>query len=1143
MASLTTCTSCRAINQAGRRFCRECGARLPRACPACGFANDDADRFCGGCGAALAAAPAAVPLGAASPAEYTPPHLARKILDVRAQLAGERKQVTVLFADVKDSMELLADRDPEEARAILDPVLERMMEAVHRYEGTVNQVMGDGIMALFGAPVAHEDHAARACFAAIRMQESVRRYAEEVRRAHGVPVRIRVGLHSGEVVVRSIGSDLKMDYTAVGQTTHLAARMEQAAEPGTTLLTADALRLVEGLVEVKPLGLVAVKGLAEPVEAYALTGVGPVRSRLQAAAARGLSRFVGRGDELRTLADALERTRLGRGCAVTVVGEPGVGKSRLVHECVHGEAVRDWLVLEGAALAHGRSTPYLPVVELLRRYFRIEEGDDGERVRDTVTRTMLGLDPALASSLAAVLALLDAAGEESGWHDLDPGQRRQQTLLALQRLAVRESRARPLLVVIEDLHWVDSETEAMLGSMLEGLPSARIMMLLTYRPEYRPPWPARPHVASIVLEPLAPASAMALLDALLGPDASLTPLKRLLVERTQGNPFFLEESVRTLVEQRFLEGDAGAYRLVRALPDVHVPPTVRALLAARIDRLPPADKHLLQCAAVVGADVPPALLVAVAGQPEEEVRRGLERLRAGGFLHEARLFPAVEYAFRHGLTHEVAYQSLLHERRRALHAAIVDAITRSHADRLDEQVERLAHHALRAELWEAALRHLRRAGRKAASRSAYREAAARFEEGLQAARRLPESPEVLAQCADLHLDLRNALFILGELPAMFPHLAEAEALATRLGDRVRLGRISAASTNSLWAVGEARAALEAGGRTAELAAALGDAMLGAVADQYVGQVYHALGDYEPAIDHLRRAVAALEGDVSGLTLGMAGPPAVFSRTWLVWCLAERGEFEEAGRRAAEALEVATASAQLYSLAQAHFAGGLLAMFHGDLHDAVAAFEHSRGLCEAGNLRLTQAMTEVTLGHAYFLAGDPGEALALLARATARCEAARFRYPHVLGLVWMAEALAQSGRAGEARERAAAALDGARAMGARGLETRAMRVLGDAHAAEAGAAAREAVAAYEAAIRLSETLGMRPFAARCRLDLGLLHARAGRRGAAAAAIRASIEEFRAMGMKRWVGRAERELGTIGSEIEGRGRRPGSPGVIS
>jgi predicted ATPase/class 3 adenylate cyclase len=1056
---------------------------------------------------------------ASAPAAYTPAHLARKILDSRTSLEGERKQVTVLFADIERSTEMLADRDPEEARAILDPILDRMMDAVHRYEGTVNQVLGDGIMALFGAPLAHEDHALRACYAALAMHEATRRLAAEVRRAHGVPLRIRVGLHSGEVVVRSIGNDLHMEYSAVGMTTHLAARMEQTAEPGTTRLTADTLALVEGRVEVKHLGAVAVKGLAGPVETFALVGVGPMRSRLQAAAAHGLSRFVGRQRETGLLHAALDRAHRGQGCAVALVGEPGVGKSRIVHELLGSEAARGWLVLEGSAVAHGQATPYSAVIDLLRGYFRLEPGEGRDRVREIVTRRMLALDPALATSLTPVLGLFGAADEDSGWHDIDPGQRRQQTLHAIQRLAVRESRAQPLLVVLQDLHWADSETESVVDGMLAGVPSVRVLVVMTHRTEYRPPWASREHVPTVTVEPLEPSSAGALLDALLGADASLAPLKRLLIEQTQGNPFFIEECVRTLGELGVFE----AGRLVKPLPEVHVPPTVHAVLASRIDRLDADDKRLLQCAAVVGAEVPLPLLTAVADAPEPEVRLSLERLRGTGFLDEARLFPTVTYTFRHGLTQEVAYHGVLHERRRAIHARIVRTIEEQHAGDVDEHVDRLAHHALRGERWEDALRYLRRAGRKAAAHSAHREAAARFEEALTAARHLPETPEVLAQVTDLHLELRNALFILGELPRMFPHLAEAERLAGRLGDRAREGRISAALTNSLWAVGDTRRALEPGRRTLALAGALGDESLAAVGHQYLGQVHHALGDYEPAIDHLRHAVGTLAGDVSRRRVGMVGPPAVFSRTWLVWCLAERGEFDEAQRRVAEALEIANASTQLYSVAQANFAAGMLAMFNGELSDAVTAFEHARGLCEAGNLQLTKAMTEVPLGHAYGLIGWTTEAIAMLERATARCAAVQFAYPHGLGLIWLAEALADAGRTDEARRVADEALARTRAMGARGLETRATRMLADIDAA--GGDDATAVRGYEAAIALAAVLGMRPFAERCRFDLGRLHKRAGRGDAARSSLLTAIEAFRALGMKRWVERAEREMAPV------------------
>src|SRR5262245_43971252 len=483
-----TCPRCQAENREGRRFCAKCAALLAIACPACGFSNEPGEDFCGGCAAPLAAASRPVEPRFAAPQSYTPKHLAEKILTSKSALEGERKQVTVLFADLKGSMELLADRDPEEARKLLDPVLERMMEAVHHYEGTVNQVMGDGIMALFGAPVAHEDHAVRACYAALRMQRRVALYADELQRGGGTPVQIRVGPNSGEVVVRAIGSDLHMDYTAVGQTTHLAARMEQMAKPGSTLVTANILKLAEGYVQVKPLGAVAVKGLETPTPVYELTGTVPTRSRLQASATRGLTRFVGRATELQQLARALERVGAGHGQAVAVVGEAGVGKSRLAWEFTRSHRTQGWLVLESGSVSYGKATPYLPVIELLRAYCRIQERDDTRAIRERVAGKLLMLDRALEPLMTPLLALLDVPVDDAAWEVLDPPQRRQRTLDAVKRLLLRESQVQPLLVIFEDLHWIDAETQALLDDLMESLPTARILLLVNYRPEYEHAW-------------------------------------------------------------------------------------------------------------------------------------------------------------------------------------------------------------------------------------------------------------------------------------------------------------------------------------------------------------------------------------------------------------------------------------------------------------------------------------------------------------------------------------------------------------------------------------------------------------------------------------------------------------------------------
>jgi class 3 adenylate cyclase len=684
--------------------------------------------WAGGTASASAPAPPVIP----------PAYLAEKILTSRAALEGERKQVTVLFADLKGSTELIQGLDPEEARALLDPALHIMMEAVHRYEGTVNQVLGDGIMALFGAPVAHEDHAVRAGYAALHMQETIGRYADELRRQQGLDVQIRVGLNSGEVVVRSIGNDLHMDYTAVGQTTHLAARMEQLARPGTTLLTADTLRLVEGYVEVMPLGPVPVKGLAEPIEVYELLRAGPVRSRLQAAVARGLTRFVGRDVELDQLRQALPRAGAGQGQVVAGVGEAGVGKSRLLYEFTRSHHTHGWLLLASHSVSYGKATAYLPVLDLLKGYFQIEPQDDARRRREKVTGKLLTLDRALEPLLPALLALLEVPVEDPQWQAFDPPQRRRRTLEAIKHLLLRESQVQPLCLIFEDLHWIDAETQALLDSLVESLPTARLLLLVNYRPEYQHGWGSKTSYTQLRLDPLPPASADALLQALLGNDPSLESLKQLLIARTQGNPFFLEESVHTLVETGVLMGERGASRLARPLATLQVPATVQAVLAARIDRLPAEEKRLLQTAAVIGTEVPWPLLQAIADAPDEVLYRGLAHLQAAEFLYETSLFPEREYTFKHALTHEVAYGGPLRERQRLLHGRIVAAVEQHNANRLTDQVERLAHHAMRGEVWDKALAYGFQAGDKALARSASREAAACFEQALAALAHLPE---------------------------------------------------------------------------------------------------------------------------------------------------------------------------------------------------------------------------------------------------------------------------------------------------------------------------------------------------------------------------------------------------------------------
>jgi class 3 adenylate cyclase/tetratricopeptide (TPR) repeat protein len=1089
-------------------------------CPRCQHENSPQAKFCGECG--TRALPTAEP-HFGSPNTYTPAHLAERILTSRAALEGERKQVTVLFADLKGSMELLLDRDPEDARQILDPVLERMMEAVHRYEGTVNQVMGDGIMALFGAPIALEDHAVRACYAALWMQESVTKYAGEVLRSHGVTLRIRVGLNSGEVVVRTIGSDLKMDYSAVGATTHLAARMEQLADPGSILLPLATFQLVEGQIEVKERGPVPVKGLPEPVEVYELVGTGSVRSRLQAAALHGLTRFVGRDAEMEQLHVAMERAGSGHGQVVAVIGDPGVGKSRLYWEFARSHGVRSWLILESRSVSYGRATSYLPVIDMLKGYFGIEARDEPRRMRAKVTGKLLNLDEALWPMLPAFLALLDLPLDDATWQTLDPSQRRQRTVDAVKRLLLCESAVQPIVAVFEDLHWIDSETQAILDSLVESLPTARLLLLVNYRPEYRHQWGSKTYYRQIQVDPLLPESAEQLLQHLLGTDAALAPLSRLLVQRTEGNPFFLEESVRSLVETATLTGTRGAYRLATALPKAQTPATVQAVVAARMDRLPLQEKRLLQSAAVIGKDVPLALLQSIAELSEDDFHRSLSTLRASEFVYETTLYPDLEYTFKHALTHEVAYGSLLGHRRASLHAQIVAAIERLYPDRVEELIERLAQHAFRGEQWTKAFPYLRHAGQKAFRASANTEAASYFEQALAALAHLPQTPENLQGAIDVRFDLRNSLYPLGEFERILDRMQEAERIAQVLGDRPRSGRAFLYMSQHFWWTGEPHRATDCVQRTLAIAQEVADIALEATATYYLGVFCHTLGDYRRAIEVLEKGIESLREGVVYERQGIPGILSVCCRTWLVQCFVERGEFASGIARGEEAVQIAESFNHPFSLAQAYFSLGFLYLRQGVFGRAIPLLERGIEVCRVWDIRIWLPRMAAALGAALALSGRASEAVPLLEQAVGQAMSPKMMIRHILPLTWLAEAYVLVGRSDEAATLAGRCADLARDHAEHGHEAWTVRLLGEiASTGESAVLSKEAESYFERAFGLATERGMRPLVAHCHVGLAVVQRKKGNSEAARAHRDQALTLFRETGMSWWSAEAEGRL---------------------
>ncbi|MEJ2122617.1 MAG: adenylate/guanylate cyclase domain-containing protein [Alphaproteobacteria bacterium] len=1104
----TICLRCGYKNSAEQKFCGECGRQLAVSCAVCSTANAPRQNFCGECGAPLRAGHA--PPEFASPNAYTPKYLATRILTTQSAIEGERKQVTVLFADLEGSIELVSIRDPEDARNILDPIIKLMVDAVHRYEGTVNRVLSDGIMALFGAPLSHEDHALRACYASLTMQESVQQVTENIRHKYGIKPQLRIGLNSGEVVVRAIGNDLSIDYDAIGPTTLLAGRLEQLAVPGTTRLTQNTLRMAEGLIRVRPLGLVPIEGFADPIEIYELEDATSTHSRFQTPLARGLSKFVGRQNEMNALRHALDRAIAGHGQVFALVGEPGVGKSRLFYEFTHEVRGTSCLILECGAVSYGTATPYLPVIDLLKGYFQVSNHDDARRIREKVTGKLFTLDEELKPALPALLALLDVPVEDEAWLALEPSKRRRQTLEAIKAVMFKESHVQPLIVVFEDLHWVDNETLAVLDDLVDALPAAPILLLVNFRLEFSHKWGNKSYYNQKRIEPLPPEIVTELLDELLGADIKLAQLKRILIKRTEGSPFFVEECLRTLVETSVLDGGPGAYRLTRDVDSIEVPATVQGVLVARIDRLALDDKQLLQTASVIGKDVPVLLLKTITELSEETLQARLAALRAAEFLHETRLFPDAEYTFKHALTHEVTYGSLLEKRRQALHKQIVDAIEELYPDRIAEHVDRLAHHAVRGELWERAVNYLRQSGAKATAHSAYRESVANFEQALCVLDHLPRSREISQQVIDLRFDHRSSLQALGDHERVFEHLREAEALASALDDKDRLGWASAYLCQYLWWMGDPVQADALGRRALTIACTLRDSPLKAAATFFLGQGYFNVGNFQRAIEFFRRSVASIKGDRAYERLGLTGLPSVLSRVWLAWALAEQGEFSEAMEHAKEAHTIAEAADQPYSLAAAYLGFGQVRLLQGSLGEAIPMLERAARLCQVWNLRVIFPMAAGLLGLAYSLSGRPDEALPLLEESEADAPPVRI-FDSAAAATALGTGYLLAHKLNEAEKFARHAVELASKRGFRGCEAMSLKLLGEISTSRDPPQRRAAEQDTRHAVALANELGMRPLVAHANLRLGQLYQRIGERQNAEKYIATAEAMYREMGM--------------------------------
>jgi class 3 adenylate cyclase/tetratricopeptide (TPR) repeat protein len=1057
----------------------------------------------------------------ASPDAYTPRHLAEKILTSRSALEGERKQVSVLFADVSGFTSLSERLDPEDVHALMNRVFELMLDEVHRYEGTVNQFLGDGIMALFGAPIAHEDHAQRAAHAALGIRRRLDELRYDLERRRGLVFEVRQGINTGLVVVGSIGTDLRMDYTAVGDTTNVAARLQQVAAPGHVVVSSATHRLIDGYFHTRALGEVTLKGKAEPVPVWELISRRAARTRLEVEAERGLTPFVGRERELGLLRDAFDRARAGQGQIVFVAGEPGIGKSRLLLEFrqrLGGDAT--WL--EGRCMSFGRSIAFHPLIDLLKRNFRIEEGDGEGAIVRKIERSVLVLGEDLRPALPYLRYLLSLDPGDASVAAMDPLQRRGETFDALRRLTLRAAEIHPQVYVFEDLHWMDQATQDYLVSVADSIAGSRTLLVLTYRPGFVHPFGERSYHTRLALNALSREDSARMAQEVLAVDSVPADLRGVVVGKAEGNPFFIEEVVKSLQEVGALRRVDDRYVLARPVDEIMVPDTIQDVIMARIDRLEEAAKRTLQLASVIGREFTGRLLERIADSRGRTAQL-LGELKAIELIYEKGMFPELAYMFKHALTHDVAYNSLLVQRRKELHRLIGRAIEELFADRLAEQYEVLGYHFGRGEEWDKALHYHRAASAKAAARSAYAESVAQLEQALGALEHRPDDRERAEAAIDTRLALRNSLYPIGEYARIFEVLSEAEVIAERLGDDERLGRVRAYLAQHAWATVDYQRAIELGGRAGVIAARRGDVPLRIVVNQIIAQTHHDLAEYRSAIELCEQNLTLLTGDREQERFGLPQLPAVSSRLVLAWCLAWQGRFDEAVPVATEAIRIGTASEVPASLAAAHLTAGFTYLLKSDVAAAVPLIEGAVRTYRSLHFRQPAALS--MLAYAYTLSGRIEAAYPLFEESLDLAARIKFLPCNSVWIVWWGEACLLAGRPAEAADHAVRALELARAQHEPAYEAYALHLLAEIGVRRDPPSLDRAERLYREALALAERLGLRPLVGRCELGLGALARRAGTRSDAERRLHTATSMFRGMAMPLWLAQAEAETAAL------------------
>jgi class 3 adenylate cyclase/predicted ATPase len=999
--------------------------------------------------------------------------------------------VTALFADLKGSTELMHDLDPEVAGAIIDPALKIMVEAVRYYEGYVVQSTGDGIFALFGAPLAHEDHPQRALYAALRMQEGLWQHAERLNKEGKPPIQVRVGVNSGEVVMRTVETGGRVEYTPVGYVTNLAARLQTVASAGGIAISEETRRLVEGYFELRPLGPTAIKGVAEPANVYEVIGPGPLRTHFQLSARRGLTRFVGRERELEQVQSALQRAVGGHGQVVAVVAEAGTGKSRLFYEFKR-TLPPSCKVLEAYSVSHGRASAWLPVLELLRSYFDIMDTDDAPLRREKIRAALVALDPALDDTLPYLFGLLGIVEGQDPLAPMDPQIKRQRTLEAIKRILLSESVKQPVILIFEDLHWIDSQTQMLLDLLADGLAQASMLLLVNYRPEYRHEWTNKSYYSQLRLDPLGSKDGASMLSSLLGESVELVPLKQLIAERTGGNPFFIEEIVQALFDEGALVRN-GSVKMTGPLSHLRLPPTVQGILASRIDRQPGEHKQLLQTLAVIGRESPLGLIRKISSQAERELMLTLADLQAAEFIYHQPAGSDAEYVFKHALTQEVAYNSLLIERRKQLHERVGQAIEATSANQLNDHVSRLAHHYSHSGNADKAIEFLGRAGRQSVERSAHADAIDALTAAIDLLLTFPDSPERMRRELPLQVALGQALIPLKfwASPEVGRAFERAQVICEQLGDSQDLFP-ALFGVHSVHVVrGQFRPAREIGFELLRRAQIAGDPALLVMAHYALG-LLHWAGELTLAREH-QEAMLELYDEERDLTfsflLGTDPRGGCLSHSGMtLWLL---GYADQAVERCSEAVEAARTHPNPNSAAAAQFFLSVVHNLRRDVQAAQEGFEWVIEFCAEHGLAGWPLFARGNLGWTLALQGRHEEALALVQEFVQVQQTIDFNIGRPEHLYNLAELYDAGGRIDEALATLAQALEAVELQGQRYWEAEIHRLKGELLLKKDAGSSAEARSCFQRAIEIASNRSGKSLELRATTSLARLLAKENR----------------------------------------------------